>query len=637
MTTEIQTPWSSVGYLTFKRTYARRLFENDPESSTEEFTDTVDRVVRAANDQLKCDFGVSESERLRRYLLELKGTVAGRFLWQLGTKTVDTLGLSSLQNCAFVVVDTPVRPFTWAMDMLMLGSGVGYNIQRKNVDKLPAVNAEFKAPKRQDSADADFVVPDTREGWVALLAKTLKAAFLSDKDNPHFTYSTQLIRSKGAPIKGFGGTASGPEDLCKGIAQISAVLEKRAGKKIRPIDALDIMNIIGAIVVAGNVRRSAQIAIGDPDDVEYLLAKRWDMGNIPSWRAMSNNSVVCDRISDLHEYFWDGYTGKGEPYGLINLKLSRQMGRLGETQYPDPEVQGYNPCAEQSLASYETCCLAEVYLPNISSKEELLDVVKLLYRVNKHSLMLRSHHKETEAIVHKNLRMGIGMTGILQATAEQRSWLDETYKALREYDKEYSAARGWPISVKLTTVKPSGTLSLLPGVTPGIHPAYAQYMIRRIRIAAGHPLIQVCRDHGYPVEYQRNFDGTEDYGTVVVSFPFAYPEGTVLAKDMSAVDQLKMVKEMQSVWSDNSVSCTVYYRKEELPEIQTYLAKNYAKGHKSLSFLLHSEHGFDQAPYEEISKEQYDALVASTRLISSIGSAEFDGGDECATGACPIK
>jgi len=267
------TPFSTVGYITYKRTYARRLDEADPQSNTEEFPDTVERVIKATNDQLGCGFTPEEHERLRKYLMELKGTVAGRFLWQMGTETVGRLGLASLQNCAFTVINEPVRPFTWAMDLLMLGSGVGYNIQRQHVDKLPEVNPNFTAPTRVDTADADFIVPDSREGWVSLLGKTLKAAFLSDK-NPTFTYSTVLVRGRGATIKGFGGTASGPEDLCDGIAKISTVLMKRAGKKLRPIDALDIMNIIGAIVVAGNVRRSAQIAIGDADDVEYLLAKR---------------------------------------------------------------------------------------------------------------------------------------------------------------------------------------------------------------------------------------------------------------------------------------------------------------------------------------------------------------------------
>ena len=632
------TPWSSVGYLTYKRTYARRLDEDNINSPTEEFPDTVERVLKASEDQLHCGFTPEETERLRNYLLGLKGSVAGRFWWQLGTETVNQLGLSSLQNCAFRTVDKPVEPFTWAMDMLMLGSGVGYNIQKENVNKLPPVNENFKAPTRQNDAGADFIVPDSREGWVALLGKTLKAAFLAHSSGKQtFTYSTQLIRSKGAPIKGFGGTASGPEDLVWGIAQISNILEKRSGKQLRPIDALDIMNIIGAVVVAGNVRRSAQIAIGDADDVEYLLAKRWDLGNIPSWRAMSNNSIVCHDINDLHDFFWDGYEGKGEPYGLINLKLSRKIGRLGETQYPDPKVQGYNPCAEQSLADGETCCLAEIFLSNIESKEELIDVAKLLYRVNKHSLALPCHQKVTETIVHENMRMGIGITGVFQATDEQKSWLDDTYKALREYDEEYSKAHGFNKSIKLTTVKPSGTLSLLPGVTPGAHPAYAHYMIRRIRISSDHALVQVCRDHGYKVEYQRKFDGTEDRSTVVVEFPFQHPAHAKLARDVTAIEQLETVKWLQEVWSDNSVSCTIYYKPEELDGIKKYLKKNYKTNHKSLSFLLHSGHGFDQAPLEEITKEQYDELVAKTRLITFVDEANIGLEDDCATGACPIR
>jgi ribonucleotide reductase alpha subunit len=635
---KINTPWSSVGYLTYKRTYSRRLNEQDVTSATEEFEDTVDRVLNASNEQLGCGFTYDEKTRLKRYMLELKGTVAGRFLWQLGTDTVGRLGLSSLQNCAFTVVDKPVEPFTWAMDLLMLGSGVGYNIQKDNIDKLPPVNVDFKVPVRTDLPDADFIVPDSREGWVALLGKTLKAAFLAHKSGKQtFTYSTQLIRSKGAPIKGFGGTASGPEDLVWGITEIGKVLEKRAGKKIRPIDALDMMNIIGAVVVAGNVRRSAQIAIGDPDDVEYLLAKRWDMGNIPSWRAMSNNSVVCHDVTDLHDFFWDGYEGKGEPYGLINLKLSRKIGLLGDTRYPDPKVQGYNPCAEQSLADKETCCLAEIFLPNITSYEEFIDVATLLYRINKHSLALPCHLKETEAIVHANMRMGIGVTGVLQATEEQKSWLRRAYEELRAFDKEYSAEHNFPESVKLTTVKPSGTLSLLPGVTPGCHPAYARFMIRRIRISSNHPLVQVCRDHGYHVEYQQNFDGSEDHSTVVVSFPFRHPDHAVLAKDMTAIDQLETIKWLQENWSDNSVSCTVYYRKEELPEIRKYLKKYYKNSHKSLSFLLHSEHGFKQAPLEEITEEQYNELVANTRLITAVDEANIGLEDDCATGACPIR
>lgn len=625
-----------MGYITAKRTYARRLFENVPDSPTEEWEDIVNRVVNATDTQLNVGFTEEEKEKLREHLMLLRGSVAGRFLWQLGTRTVDELGLASLQNCAAVVVDEPIRPFTWAMDMLMLGSGVGFNIQREYVYKLPKVLEDFESPVRQDNASADFIVPDTREGWVKLLEYTLRAAFVK-RDKRTFSYSTQLVRGAGAPIKGFGGTASGPEILCTGIGQIASVLESRRGKQLRPVDCLDIMNIIGSIVVAGNVRRSAQIAIGDSDDFQYLRSKRWDLGNIPNWRANSNNSVVCNKFADLPDEIWKGYSGSGEPFGLINLKLSRKVGRTGDTRYPDKGVIGYNPCAEQSLHNKETCCLAEIYLPNIESPAQLREVATLLYRINKHSLALECHNKDTEEVVNANMRMGIGVTGYLQATEEQRDWLAGCYEYLRAYDAEYSAAHGFPISIKLTTVKPSGTLSLLPGVTPGAHPAYAKYIIRRIRIASGSPIVEQVRAAGYPVEFVRNFDGTEDRTTVVAEFPMMVPDGTALAADMSAIDQLEVVRRLQTEWSDNSVSCTVYYRKEELPAIKEYLSKYYDDNFKTVSFLLHSGHGFDQAPLEEITEKEYLRRVAKSKPITGITSQlDMDDAD-CATGACPVR
>jgi ribonucleotide reductase alpha subunit len=525
--------------------------------------------------------------------------------------------------------------------MLMLGSGVGYNIQKEYVDELPRVRGDYLPPTQRDTGDADWITPDTREGWVRLLDNVLENAF--DSVHPPrlprgFSFSTQLVRRKGTPIKGFGGIASGPEDLVRGIGEIARVLESRRGDKLRPIDCLDIMNIIGQVVVSGNVRRSAQIAIGDADDIQFLNAKRWDLGGIPSWRAMSNNSVVTGNVASLPNDFWEGYNGNGEPYGLINLELARRCGRIGDTRYPDQRVRGFNPCAEQPLEDYETCCLAEVFLPNIESYAELADVVRLLYRINKHSLRLPCHHPETEKIVHANMRMGIGITGYLQATDEQRSWLNECYDELRAYDVEYSDQRGWPASIKLTTIKPSGTLSLLPGVTPGCHPAYARHLIRRIRISAGNPLIQVCRDHGYIVEPQRHFDGSEDKSTFVVEFPFSYPEGTKLASEMTAIDQLEVVKKLQAEWSDNAVSCTVYYKKEELPAIKEYLRENYQENFKSLSFLLHSDHGFDQPPLQSISEEEYNEIVARVRIITSVtGSLEMDTSSDCEGGVCPVR
>jgi hypothetical protein len=329
------------------------------------------------------------------------GSVAGRFMWQLGTKTVDRLGLASLQNCAFTIIDHPIEPFTWAMDMLMLGSGVGYSIQREHVYKLPKVQRKKVKIERWDDKSADYIVPDTRGGWVKLLGKVLKAHFYSGEG---FTYSVQLVRDRGEKIEGFGGVSSGAGILVEGMEKICGVLANRRGQYLRPVDCLDIMNIIGMIVVAGNVRRSAQIAIGDYDDLEYLKAKRWDLGDIPNWRAMSNNSVAVSDVKDLPEEFWQTYQ-QGEPYGLINLELSRKVGRLGEYEYPDHDVQGYNPCAEQSLHDKETCCLAEVYLPNIKDYETFKRVLTTLYRVNKHSLALKSPYHNSLGICMRGLTM----------------------------------------------------------------------------------------------------------------------------------------------------------------------------------------------------------------------------------------
>tara|TARA_R110002074_G_scaffold160473_1_gene317979 strand:+ start:8253 stop:10157 length:1905 start_codon:yes stop_codon:yes gene_type:complete len=625
------TPWGPVGYVTYKRTYSRKVNE----TQSEEWSDTVDRVIKACDTQLGVGFRKDEEEELRGIMMNLKGTVAGRFLWQLGTQTVERLGMPSLQNCAFVVVDQPIRPFTWAFEMLMLGSGVGFNIQRENVYQLPKVIGKKVEVVRMDKNDADFIVPDSREGWVTLLDKVIRASFETGEG---FTFATHLIRPAGAPIKGFGGTASGAEDLVKGILNINTVLNSRAGKRLRPVDCLDLMNIIGSIVVAGNVRRSAQIALGDHDDIEFLRAKRWDLGSIPNWRAMSNNSVVCDDISVLPGEFWEGYKGNGEPYGLINLESSRRMGRTGETQYPDPDVQGYNPCAEQSLANFETCCLAEIYLPNITSKSEMFKVARYLYRINKHSLAIRCAIKETEEVVHKNMRMGIGVTGYLQATEEQRGWLPSVYNQIRAYDAEYSKHAGFPESIKITTVKPSGTLSLLAGVTPGAHPGYSEFFIRRIRMASSSDLVKVCRDKGYNIEHVKNFDGTDDHGTIVVEFPCRFPEGTVYAKDMTAIDQLEVIKRLQKDWADNSVSVTIYYQKSELDEIKAWLSLNYGNV-KSVSFLLHNEHGFSQAPFEEIDEATYTKMIALVEPINSLSALEMDDIDiaDCETGACPVR
>ena len=616
--------YNGLGEIVYKRTYSR--LKDD--GTNEEWWETVARCINGAQ-KIGANYTTKEAQQLYGYIFNLKCNFAGRMLWQLGTTTVDRFGANSLLNCWGVCI-RDIDDFCFIFENLMLGGGVGFSIRKEDVHDLPRVK-EGVMVNHEKTNDADYIVPDSREGWVKLLKKTLKSYFFTGES---FTYSTILVRSSGEGIKGFGGTASGPSILIEGIEKIGEVICEREGKKLRSLDVLDICNIIGSVVVAGNVRRSAEIAVGDPDDYLFLRAKRWDLGNVPNWRAMSNNTIYADSYDHISDAVWKGYDGGGEPYGFFNLPLAQKYGRLQDKKKDRCEI--INPCAEILLESHECCNLSEIYLNNIESKKELKECAKLLYKTQKAICALPFIHKKTEEVVQRNMRIGVGITGICQSL-DKIEWLDECYQSLRDFDVEWSKKCGYPTSIRLTTVKPSGTLSLLSGSTPGVHPAYAEFFIRRVRMSSNDKLVDVCRNANYPVEYARQFDGTEDRSTVVVEFPCHINGKTILAKDMSAVKQLELVKKMQTVWSDNSVSVTVYYHLEELDEIKEWMKKHYANSLKTVSFLLHSEHGFAQAPYEEITKEEYDKRASRLTDIEHVEAGEVLQELECAGGSCPIK
>lgn len=636
--------FNGLGYIVYKRTYARL----KEDGTTEEWNETVERCINGAQ-KVGAGYTKEEAERIYDYVFNLKCNFAGRMLWQLGTSTVDRFGANSLLNCWATAMREP-KAFLFLFENLMLGGGVGYSIRREDVHELPkikkSVNVIHEATK-----DADYIVPDKREGWVNLLSKVLDAFYVTGKS---FSYSTILIRGYGEPIKGFGGKASGPQILIDGIDKITKIFQAREGKKLRSIDVLDICNIIGSVVVAGNVRRSAEIALGDPDDILYLRAKNWGSGNVPNWRAMSNNTIYADSFDHVLEEIWkNGYEinkdsgyANGEPYGFFNLPLSQKFGRIKDGPisenllYPTDidNCEMTNPCAEISLSNYECCNLCELYLNNITSKDELIDCAKLLYKTQKAIASLPFIHEETNRIVHKNMRLGLGVTGVCQSL-DKLDWLDDCYVALRNFDKSWSKHRGWSESIKLTTVKPSGTLSLLGGATPGVHPAFSEYYMRTVRMSSSDALVQTCKDMGYHVEFLVNFDGTENRDTVVVYFPCKTPEGSILTKDMDVIKQLDMVKKLQTVWSDNAVSVTAYYKPEELTSLKTWLKDNYEHNIKSVSFLLFKDHGFKQAPYQEIDEATYLAASAKVKPLTAIstGNTEMLDMAECAGGACPIR
>lgn len=621
-------PWgfNGLGYIVYKRTYARPL----DEGRTEEWHETVGRVVNGAQ-AIGAGLDADELVRLFEYLFSLKGTVSGRALWQLGTENNFRIGGDSLVNCWYTNLSS-IADFGWMFDRLMLGGGVGFSVQ--HAQSLGIVRGSEPVVHLEGAHDADFIVPDKREGWRDLLVRVMEAHFFGTGP---FTYSTVLVRPEGAPIKTFGGTASGPGILVDGVDRIQEVLRGAVGRYLTSTEVLDIANIIGAIVVSGNVRRSAQIALGGGRDLDYLQAKRWDLGGIPAHRAMSNNSVVVSRVEDLPEEFWEGYHGNGEPYGLVNTSAARLFGRMGEVDF-DPTIEGFNPCAEVPLAHRESCNLAEVFLPRIESLEEFQDLARLLYKVQKAVAAMSYLDPESDRVTSRNLRLGLGVTGVAQATEEQLGWLDPTYRNLREFDRAWSKVRGLPTSVRLTTVKPSGSLSLLAGVTPGVHPGWSRFHLRRVRMSASDPVFVYCQERGYSWEFQRDFEGNEDPRTVVVEFPCEFPAGTRTADEMTALDLLRLQDRLQREWADNAVSVTVTYRPEELPGIRAYLAEHWPNM-KSASFLLYSGHGFDQAVYQTITEEEYLERVGrinSHRLKVGFGYSELLEA-ECAGGACPIR
>ena len=625
-------PWGfgGLGEIVFLRTYSRKIEGTD---QTESWVQTIQRIIEGAGD-IGVPFSSEDAEHLFDHMFNLRCAVSGRALWQLGTPLVKQFSGTSLNNCFYTNIEK-IEDFEMLFDYLMLGGGVGFSVERSKIHELPKVKAVTSITAERTN-DADFIVPDSRQGWRELLHKVLESYF---KNGKSFTYSTILIREFGTPLKTFGGTASGSGALVDGIADICKVLDNRVGKKLRSIDVLDICNIIGRIVVSGSSRRSAQIAIGDPDDILFLKAKNWGSGNVPAWRANSNNSIYADAYDEILPELWKGYDGTGEPYGLVNRKLARTYGRLGEKSL-DSSIEGFNPCAEIALADGESCNLATIFLPNVESLGQLLEISKLLYLIQKQITQLSYPYEKTTNIVRKNTRLGQSITGILQCTEQQIGWLSQAYEFLKDFDAFYSKERGWNHSVRLTTVQPSGTLSLLPGVTPGIHPAFAPYYIRRVRFSSVDPLVDACRKRGYKVTWDMGLDGREDHTRYVVEFPCKSPDNSILVANMTALEQLEWVKKMQTIWADNAVSVTVYYRKEELPAVKEWLSKNYDSSVKSVSFLLHVDHNFPLPPYEEITKDEYDKVFSkldfSTQIHQNAANLDIDL-DDCATGACPIK
>jgi len=620
--------WSNLAKVVYKRTYSR----NDS-GKMESYSETVDRVL-AGNFKTVADTDQYRSEKreLRRFMLDRKGGPAGRGYWFSGAPAHEKLGGAALNNCWGVTFDDWIA-WVVSMDLLMLGGGVGASVENRFIVKLPKVKRDVvifhKATK-----DADFIVPDSREGWIELLRRTLEAFFVTGKG---FSYSTVCVRGYGQKIQGFGGVASGPLPLVKMIENICGILIAREGKQLKSVGCMDILCSIGEMVVSGNVRRSAIIILGDPWDKDYLTSKRWDLHTVPNYRAYANLSVVCSDIEDVHPLFWKTYEA-GEAFGIINRKNIRKYGRMGELKADSAVV--INPCAEAPLEANEPCNLQEIALPNLENAEEFSKIAKLLHRYGKRVTLERYHIPQVQEVVSRNRRVGTGITGCLESELFSPDILDMVYRDIQKENVDYSSALNIPPSIRTTLVKPSGTISKMFDIAgEGIHSGFSRYMIQRVRISASDPLIEQLRSAGHYMEPVMRFDGTLDHGTMVVDFYIKTPDSCPVADEgFDTWKQLDTLLLAQKHWSDQAVSVTVYYKKSEIESIKDWLRVN-LKSLKSISFLCHDDHGYKQAPKEAITKDQFDKLSSklTTIDVDSIDSGGNLDGLECQGGVCPVK
>lgn len=619
------TAWSNLASIVYKRTYARK-----DTGVLESWEQTIERAVMGNVQGMNVP--EDEIKALLRLGKERKAIPAGRGLWFSGSPAHKKLGGIANCNCWGLTADE-WENFVIAQDLLMLGGGVGLSVEHRYVSKLPRVKRdvviEHKATK-----DADFIVPDSREGWCMLTYRVLESFFVTGRS---FSFSTVCLRGYGEPIKGFGGTASGPLPVVEFVDELCKIFKAREGRHLHPIDASDIITATGALVVSGNVRRSAIIVIGDPFDKEFLQAKRWDLKTIPSHRANANYSVLCSDVDDLHPLFWKTFEA-GEAFGVVNRETIQKFGRTGETKRDTAVV--VNPCAEATLESAEPCNLQEIALPNLESEDELVEAARLMHRFGKRVTMQRYHQPKCQEVVLRNRRIGTGITGCLASPLFNPKTLDRAYDAIQRENVSYSKELGIPQSIRTTVVKPSGTVSKVLDMAgyEGIHPAYSRYIIQRVRFAANDPLIPLLREAGHKIEPVKNLDGTIDHRTLVADFYIAAPEGYPVADEgFDTWAQLKALQMAQKHWADQSVSVSVYYKRDDIPKVKEWLREN-LHTIKTISFLAHSEHGFTQAPKETISKEQYEQLSSNIKTIDadrvSDGALESM---ECAGGLCPVK
>jgi ribonucleoside-diphosphate reductase alpha chain len=543
-------------------------------------------------------------------------------------------------NCSYMPVDDP-KSFDEAMFILLCGTGVGFSVERQYVNKLPEV------PDALFNSEDLIVVQDSKEGWAKALRKLI--AMLYSGEIPKF--DTSKVRPAGAKLKTFGGRASGPAPLVDLFQFVIGKFKEAKGRKLSSIECHDIMCKIGEVVVVGGVRRSAMISLSNLSDDRMRYAKSGNWWENNPQRGLANNSVSYtekpDAVSFLREWTALVESGSGER-GIFNRQASKKQAAKNGRRKTDFDF-GTNPCSEIILRPYQFCNLTEVVIRATDTLEQLENKVRIatiLGTIQSTYTKFPYLRKIWQTNTEEERLLGVSLTGIMDnpLMTTKNAGLDKTLEHLKNVaittNAEWAERLGVPVSAAITCVKPSGTVSQLVDSASGIHARHSAYYIRTVRGDNKDPLTQFMKDQGIPSEP----DVMKPAQTTVFSFPMKAPEGAVVTADLSAIDQLEMWLAYQRNWCEHKPSVTINVRSDEWFEIGAFVYKNFDEM-SGVSFLPYNEHTYQQAPYQEVSKNEYEKLLSvmpaaiDWSKLSEYELEDTTSGSQtmaCSSGVCEI-
>jgi ribonucleoside-diphosphate reductase alpha chain len=581
----------------------------EAETRRETWGETVDRYFSFMTNHLDKNHNYIPDEKL---VAELKKFVFERNVMP-SMRSVMTSGAALERdnvagyNCAFLPVDSP-KSFDETMYILMCGTGVGFSVEYKYINKLPAV------PESLEKSTTVITVEDSKQGWAKAYRELL--ALLWSGQIPAIDVSK--VRPAGARLKTMGGRSSGPQPLINLFDFTIAKFKNATGRNLKPIECHDIMCKIGEVVVVGGVRRSAMISLSNINDIEMAQAKSGNWWEASPQRALSNNSVAYSRKPEMEQFIaeWKSlYDSKSGERGIYNVAAAQaQAAKFGRR---DADIHyGTNPCSEIILRPYQFCNLSEVVLRENDTKKDIQRKVELATILGTWQSTL-TDFKYLRKIWKDNTEeerlLGVSLTGQFghkfmsgkEDLVSLEAFLMTLRENAREANRQESGKIGIPESAAITCVKPSGTVSQLVGVSSGMHPWHSPYYVRTVRGSKGDPISTFLKEVGIPVED----DVMKPNETYVFSFPIKAPEGAIVRNDLTAIDHLNIWLVYQRAWCEHKPSITVSVKEDEWMEVGAWVYKNFDEV-SGISFLPHSEHTYKQAPYQEISKKEYESLLA---------------------------